>query len=166
MRLVIDTDALIKLTKSGAKELVGTNFGVLLPPQVRVECVDQGKLGGFPDAIRIEDNIRRGLMKVRKPQRTARTEAIVRELRLIGGEADVLRLFRSGGVDVVVSDDRRFLQMLEALAIPFATPSSLIVALAGRGLLRRAEALARLDALAEFISEEEYLEARRALEEG
>ena len=121
MNLAIDTDALIKLTKSSSKGAVGAAFTVLVPSEVQRECVQQGKAGGFADALRVEENIERGVLTVRKPKRSSRTEAIVSDLRLSGGEADVLRLHRSGGIDLVVSDDRRFLQILEALGIRFST---------------------------------------------
>ena len=166
MNLAMDTDALIKLTKSSAKRAVGAAFTVLVPGEVQRECVQQGKAGGFPDALRVEENIEGGVLTVRKPKRLMRAEAIVRDLRLSGGEADVLRLYQSGGVDVVVSDDRRFLQILEALGIRYTTPGMLIAALSRMGKMSLYEALEHLEKLAEFISEEEYSEARRAIEEG
>lgn len=166
MKLAIDTDALIKLTKSSSKGAIGAAFTVLVPNEVQRECVQQGKAGGFPDALRVEENIERGVLTVRKAKRSARTEAIVSDLRISGGEADVLRLHRSGGIDLVVSDDRRFLQILEALGIPYTTPGPLIAALSRMGKMPRKEALGHLDKLGAFISEEEYSEARRAIEEG
>jgi len=87
-------------------------------------------------------------------------------LRLSGGEADVLRLHQSGRIDLVVSDDRRFLQILEALGIRYTTPGPLIAALSRMGKMPRKEALVHLDKLGAFISEEEYSEAKRAIEEG
>jgi len=166
MKLAVDTDALIKLTKSSAKRAVGAAFTVLVPGEVQRECVQQGKAGGFPDALRVEENIEKGVLTVRKPKRSRRTEAIVRDLRLSGGEADVLRLHQSGGIDLVVSDDRRFLQILEALEIRYTTPGPLIAALSRAGKMPRKEAIEYLEKLAAFISEEEYSEARRAIDEG
>jgi len=87
----------------------------------------------------------------------------VRDLGLRGGEADVVRLFSAGRVDVAVSDDRRFLQVLQSLDVPYATSSSLLVALAKRGRITRATALSYLQKLAEYISEEQYAEARAAI---
>ncbi|MFA5896958.1 MAG: hypothetical protein WC985_08680 [Thermoplasmata archaeon] len=165
MRLAMDTDALIKITKSSLKDLVASSFALVLPEAVRVECVDQGKEGGHPDALRIEENIREGRLSVLRARPGARSERRVRDLGLTGGEADVLRLHGGGGVDAVVSDDRRFLQVLEALGIPFATPSSLLVALARRRRLPRAQALSYLEKLSPLISEEEYLEAKAAIVE-
>jgi len=162
----MDTDALIKLTKISAKGAVGAAFTVLVPPDVQEECVQQGKAGGFPDALRVEENIGRGVLTVRRPKRSTKSEAIVRDLRLLGGEADVLRLQQSGGVDLVVSDDRKFLQILEALGIRFTTPGALIAALSRTGKMPRDAAREHLEKLAALISEEEYSEAKRAIEEG
>ena len=166
MNLAIDTDALIKLTKSSSKGAIGTAFTVLVPSEVQRECVQQGKAGGFPDALRVEENIEKGVLTVRKPKRSTRTEAIVRDLKLSGGEADALRLHRSGGIDLIVSDDRRFLQIREAIGIPYTTPGLLIAALSRMGKLLRKEALVHLEKLEAFISVEEYSEAKRAIEEG
>ena len=62
MNLAIDTDALIKLTKSSSKSAVGKAFTVLVPPEVQRECVEQGKAGGFPDALRVEENVEKGVL--------------------------------------------------------------------------------------------------------
>ncbi len=165
MKLAMDTDAMIKITKSSLKDLVASNFALAIPEAVRVECVDQGKAGGYPDALRIDENIREGRISVRRSRPRGRSERTVGDLRLTGGEADVLRLQAGGSVDVVVSDDRRFLQMLEALGIPFATPSALIVALVRRRRLSKAQALSGLEKLSGMISEEEYLEAKAGIQE-
>ena len=159
----MDTDAMIKLTKGSAKETVSKAFTLILPPQVRRECVEQGKAGGYPDAIRIEENLKTGRLVVARGRRSAGTEALIRDLKLLGGEADVVRLYRAGGADLIVSDDRRFLQFLEGLGIPFATPAALIVALVRQGHAAPKEGLALLDKIAGSISEDEYREARRAL---
>ena len=162
----MDTDAMIKVTKGSAKETVAKAFTLVLPPEVRRECVEQGKAGGHPDAVRIEENLRSGLLSEAHGKETSETEALIRDLRLAGGEADVVRLYRAGAVDLVVSDDRRFLQFLEGLGIPFATPAALIVALVRRRKASVPEGVAFLDKLAGMISDDEYGEARRALEEG
>src|SRR5256885_16450546 len=109
MNLAIDTDALIKLTKSSSKAAVGKAFTVLVPPEVERECVEQGKAGGFPDALRVEENVEKGALTGRKPKRSARTEAMVGDLRLSGGEADRPARDPPGGGDQIASDDPRAL---------------------------------------------------------
>lgn len=155
---------MIKVTKGSAKETLAKAFTLVLPREVRRECVEQGKAGGHPDAVRIEENLRMGLLVESRGKRSSETEALIRNLRLAGGEADVVRLYRAGAADLVVSDDRRFLQFLEGLSIPFATPAALIVALVHRKEASSKEGLGLLDKLKDLISEDEYLEARRALE--
>ncbi|OGS46829.1 MAG: hypothetical protein A3K66_04020 [Euryarchaeota archaeon RBG_16_67_27] len=166
MNIALDADVVIKMTKSSLKEAVVSAFSVLLPSEVEAECVEQGKQGGHADALKVEENIKRGRIQVRGTRRSDRAEPIVRGLNLKGGEAGLVRLHASGGIDVVVSDDRRFLNVLQTLEIPFATSSSLIVALARRDRIKRGEALAYLKKLAEYISEEQYSEARAAIEAG
>jgi len=162
--LVLDSDVVIKMAKSSAKEVVTSEFTVLIPPEVAVECIEQGKAAGHPDALTVEENIAQGRIQVRRPRKSDRVETVVSDLRLKGGEAGVVRLFRSGGVDVAVSDDRRFLQILQALDIPYATSSSLIVALAKRSRITKREALNYLEKLAEYISEEQHTAAKAAIE--
>src|SRR2546423_13582511 len=98
MNLAVDTDALIKLTKSSSKSAVGKAFTVLVPPEVERECVEQGKAGGVPDALRGEENVEKGGLTGRKPKRPARTEAMGGGLRLSGGGGGDVRLPRPGGV--------------------------------------------------------------------
>lgn len=92
-------------------------------------------------------------------------EGIVRDLRLASGEGEVLLLFRSGGYDAIASDDRRFLQTLDTLRIPYFTSSSLLVLMVRTKHIDARQALLDLERLAEFIGQNEYLTARAALEE-
>lgn len=161
----MDSDALVKITKSSVKEVVCAAFTVLVAPEVQRETVEEGKQGGHADASRIGENIQARRLKVRTPPATLRTRALVKELGLRGGEADTLRLFRGGGVDLVVSDDARFLRLLDGLGVPFATPTALMVGLVAAGKMTQREGLNSLDKLAGLVSEAEYLEARRALQE-
>ena len=73
-------------------------------------------------------------------------------------------VFRSGGFDAVASDDRRFLQTLDALRIPFVTSSSLLIFMVRAKYVDASQALIDLERLAEFIGENAYLVARNALE--
>jgi len=162
----MDTDALIKVTKSSLKEALCREHDLLLPPAVWKECVDQGKAGGHADALRIEENAERGRLRVATPSRPSPMERAIETLRMSGGEADALRLFGGGGVDLVVSDDSRFLRFLADLKVPAATTSALLIGLARSGRLSPAEARSKLEDLSAMISEAQYREARSALEAG
>jgi len=152
----MDSDTLIKLTKAGAKETVASALKVIVPAEVRKEAVDEGKEGGFPDAFEIERNLKRGLVRMVKAPKSKETEAIIRNLGLKGGEAGVLRLFRTGACKAIASDDQKFLNLIDALNIPFATPSALIVYSWKKGKIGRDACLKLLEKLKPMISEEEY----------
>ncbi len=163
MKLIVDSDVLIKLAKTSLKETATSAFTISIPRGVVVESVDRGKEAGFPDALKIEENIRQNRIAIRTPRRNQVAEPIVRDLRLASGEGEVLLLFRSGGYDAVASDDRRFLQTLDALRIPYVTSSSLLVLMVRMKHINARQALVDLERLAEFIGENEYLLARNAL---
>jgi len=65
MKLVIDSDSLIKLKKAGAKEKVLSNIEVYIPPMVMSETTQHKDK--FIDAFTIYDNIEKGFLKVKNP---------------------------------------------------------------------------------------------------
>jgi predicted nucleic acid-binding protein len=118
MKIVIDSDALIKLTKSGAKELITKCFDVAIPERVYEETVTESE--GYPDAKEIERNIEAKKIVVKEAQQKKK------------GEIAALDLYKRGNYDLLVSDDRRFLKYLAANGIPYLTPPFLIVYLLQR----------------------------------
>jgi rRNA maturation endonuclease Nob1 len=148
MRLVIDSDALIKLTKAGAKEVVLNNIKAYIPPSVMNETT--GEKEKFPDALKIYENINKGLLKVKKPDRSS----FVKSLGIKGGEAEVLMLHDS--LSAISSDDGKFLNLLENLNIPYLTPASIIIYLLKKKVIKEEEAKKYLMNLKEMVSDEEY----------
>jgi hypothetical protein len=151
MKLIMDADCLIKLTNAGGKEPVCRAFVVVIPVGVKREVVDGG--GDRPDADTVDRNIQAGLLVV-----AATAGACSRK-----GEDWALALYSEGGFDGICSDDRRFLAKLRTLGIPYLTPAALIVVLARKGCLSKAEAMAHLAALAPFVSADECTVARLKL---
>jgi rRNA-processing protein FCF1 len=145
MKIVIDSDALIKLTKSGAKELITEYFDVVIPERVYEETVAEAE--GYPDAKEIKRNIEAKRIVVREAQQEEK------------GEMAVLDLYKRGDYDLLVSDDRRFLKHLAANGIPYLTPPFLIVNLLHKRKISKKCAENYIDNLKMYISEEEYLTA-------
>ena len=143
MKIVMDSDALIKLTKSGAKELITENFDVTIPERVYEETVTQAV--GYPDAQEIDRNVGARRIEVKKTSRAER------------GEMAVLDLCKRGGYDLLVSDDNRFLKHLAADGIPYLTPPFLIIYLLHKKILSKLHAEKYIDNLKMYISEDEYL---------
>jgi len=164
MKVILDADSLIKLTKAKAKEIVLKNREAYIPSKVFEETVEIPKEEGYPDAFLIDDNLKKGLLAVEKIEENKEAEAMIAKLRMRGGEADVFRLYKSGDFDVVSSDDGKFLEMLDGLNVPYITPSALIVFLFKRKVLSREDAERYIKNLKEMISDEEYYLAIREVE--
>lgn len=143
MKIVMDSDALIELTKSGAKELITENFDVTIPDRVYEETVTQAV--AYPDSQEIDRNVEARKIEVKKTSHAER------------GEMAVLDLFKRGGYDLLVSDDNRFLKHLASDGIPYLTPPFLIIYLLHKKILSKLYAERYIDNLKMYISEDEYL---------
>ena len=164
MKVILDADSLIKLTKAKAKEIVLKNMEAYIPPKVFEETVEIPKEEGYLDAFLIDENLKKGLLAVEKIEENKEAEVLITKLRIRGGEADVFRLYKSGDFDVVSSDDGKFLEMLDGLNVPYITPSALIVSLLKKKVLSREDAESYINNLKEMISDEEYYLAIREVE--
>lgn len=162
----VDSDTLIKLTRAGAKEPVASAIEIVAPPEVKREAVEEGKKGGFPDAFEIEQNIKKGLLKVPRAQKAKEVEVIIKKLGLKGGEAGVFRLFKAGKCKAIASDDQKFLDLIAALNIPFTTPSSLLIYVWKMKKIDKEKCLKLLEKLRSVVSEEEYQLALSELKGG
>ena len=164
VKLSFDTDAIVKLTKAGAKEAVAEEHELLLSPEVVREAIEQGKIGGHADAVLIEENVRIGQVSPKSGRNLARGEAIIRALGLSGGEAGAFRLYITAGADAIVTDDRKFVRAMRSVHVPTVLPGGVLLDLVERKRLRRAEGLRLLEALRPMISPESYFGARSAME--
>jgi hypothetical protein len=106
MKVVADSDVLIKLTKTGSKEIIVSLLEVFIPKRVHEETVIESE--DCSDARTIQENINEGKIYV--------TGSPCHEK----GEIEALRLYRSGGFELIVSDDRKFLKHLERFNPHFA----------------------------------------------
>ena len=156
----MDSDCLVKLAQSGAKEAVIVAMEVHIPFLVKKETVDEGRRRGYQDALIIEENINKKALHMAK-HRSGKPPAI----SSAKGETDVVSLYMEGDYDAVASDDQRFLKRLEAAGIPYLTPASCVVYVHKSKKIDKAGALGMLEPLKPFISREEYAVAKLYLEE-
>lgn len=155
MKVIMDADCLIKLTKAGLKEDICNSFDVTIPNLVKEEIVDRGKAKNLPDAFVIESNIRKKLIKVDKK----------RDQTIDAGEKEAMALFQNGGYEAIGSDDRRFVKQLRLFNIPYITPAVFIAIMLKQGDITIAYAEERLLALSEYISENEYFAVKPFIEQ-
>ena len=103
----MDSDALIKLTKAGAKELITASFSITIPKRVYEETVIEAE--GYPDAEEINRNVMAEKIVIQETHPVSR------------GEMAVHDLYKMGGFDLIVSDDNRFLKYLTTKGVPYLT---------------------------------------------
>jgi|SRR5208283_3943526 len=150
MKVIMDADCLIKLTKAGLKEDICRAFDVTLPRLVKKEVVDRGKARQLPDAFVVEKNLNEGMIKVKSDK----------SVKAVAGEKEALTLYQKGGFDAIGSDDKRFIRQLRLFNVPYVTPAVFLALMVKQGSVPVAEALKRLDALSAYISEDEYSAAK------
>jgi rRNA-processing protein FCF1 len=145
MKLLMDSDCLIKLTKAGLKDLVGKNYMIFIPSVVQEEVVIAGKEKGCADATVVEENIKNGVIQI-----------IKKRLSYATGDEAVIGLFQRTGYNAVATDDAKLIRRLRLHNIPFILPALILFKLFQNNLIEEKTARWALDQLAPFISKDEY----------
>lgn len=146
MKVVMDSDVLIKFTKTGCKEAIVSSLDVSIPVRVYNETVTESK--GCLDANRIQENINNGMIQVLGLPSSDK------------GELEALKLYRSGGFELIVSDDRKFLNSLDRNGIPYLTSSSMVVYRLYNNKISHEDTIKYIDNLKMYISQRQYSVAR------
>ncbi|MEK6835364.1 MAG: hypothetical protein AABX61_03820 [Nanoarchaeota archaeon] len=148
--LVLDSDALIKLTKSGLIKNIAKTSKLNISEEVFKEVVVEGKVRLYEDAFKIEEMVKRGILKKLKVKK------IKDNLELGSGETSTLNLYKEKKFDLIVSDDRKFLNVLEQMGVEFTTPVGLIVALVKSKGLDKEKAINGIKNIKNLIREDAY----------
>ncbi len=167
--LILDSDALIKLTYAKAIVIICKTFNCLITNEIKEETVEEGKKRFYPDALVIEKLIKDNLVKIRSPKRKLNikeeTEFGANFVGFGKGEKSVLGLYQSTRNSIVISDDSAFIRHLEDKNIPFFIPADLIILLKKLNKINLKEAMYFLDGMKVFIKEEVYNETKKELKE-
>lgn len=158
MPLLLDADGLIKLHRAGILAQVARLFTCIVPSEVYQEVVTQGKERWYADAREIEDIVNSGAIS-----RLSTPAPQLEAPGLGSGEKGVLGLFSQVEGAIIVSDDRRFLTLLDQMGISSLTPAALIVLMDQQGHLAMGEARGALERLRPFIRGEGFTKAMQAL---
>jgi rRNA-processing protein FCF1 len=151
MKVIMDADCLIKLTKAQIKEDVCNAFEVIVPSKVHLEIMVNASM--HPECLVIQKNMENGkLNEVAEYQRAEK------------GEGAVLSLYQGGGYAGVASDDKRFINRLKVLGVPYITPAVFIVLLAKQKHIMIDEAFAKLENLSHLVSDDEVSIVKLKLE--
>lgn len=149
----MDADCLIKITKAGLKNFVGSKYTIFIPEVVKKEVVDAGKEKRCSDAFAVEKNIDANVLKI--------TESLS---DYVTGDEALIALFRKEDYDTVATDDRKLIRRLKIGSIPFILPGLIIYQLLENKVVDRKTAIEALNKLSEFISEDEFSTVRLLME--
>jgi len=152
---VLDADAAIKLAKAAMLDHLVSFASCAMAKQAYDEAM-RGKEKMYEDAFAIEKLAENGRIRLSAVE-------VEREEGLGLGECATLALFRKMKADAIISDDRRFLSLLEGQEIPFMTSGDSIVLLARKRKISIVAADEALEAIRYLIREEQYQFAKRMI---
>ncbi|MGR3318061.1 MAG: hypothetical protein ACUZ8O_06230 [Candidatus Anammoxibacter sp.] len=156
--LILDSDALIKLTRCEAIFKICQTFNCLITNDVADETVKEGKERLYPDALIIESLIKNRLIKIKKPKKSVNIKENFGK-----GEKSALELYHSLKNCSIVSDDMAFIKHLETENIFYFIPSDIIVLLKRIGEISLKDSICFLDKLRIFINKDIYNKAKKEL---
>ena len=159
-KFILDSDALIKLTKSGILELVCNHYKCIATTEVRNECVEEGKKRLHKDALIIEQCISKKLLNIGHTKKTGKIE-----IKFGKGEISTINFYFQEKNSVIVTDDSAFIKYLEENNIRHMVPAALIALMKKSNKINAEIALSYLEKLREYIKREVYEDARKDLKE-
>jgi rRNA-processing protein FCF1 len=145
MNLFMDSDCLIKLTKSGLKNLVEAHCTIIIPKIVEHEVVAEGKKKTCDDAYAVEKNISRGGIRIHDSDK-----------KVMSGDDALTVLFAESATEAVATDDEKLVRRLRANGIPYLLPALIFYRLVSNRKIGIDKAKAAIDRLSEYISQDEY----------
>jgi rRNA-processing protein FCF1 len=161
----MDSDCLIKLTKASLKEATAASVEVVVPRTVVDETVGQAPTEDQVTAERVRRNLDSHKMEQDDESAALPPDLAALAERLKGGEKGVLKAYARWGVDAIATDDERFSRILSRNGIRFLSTSGILIYLLQTGALTKEEALLKIAALSRSISTQQYIEARKAIED-
>lgn len=159
-KFVLDSDALIKLTKAGLLEDICRHYNCIITTEVKNETVDEGKRRLHKDALKVEYLVNKKLLKIKDPKKSRKTKE-----NLGKGEISTARIYFEGKNRVIVTDDSAFIKYLEENDIKFSIPADLIVLMKVANKIDKKTALIYLEKMKNFIKEEVYHDVKKDIME-
>lgn len=146
---------MIKLGKSSVLGAFLSVAEVIVPEAVYEEAVVMGKKEMYENAFELERLLQEGRASVVSMGSDGRAEKALEGGPSLGlGERAALHLAYSEEVDVILTDDRQFLSVLNSVEIKALVPAAAGVLLAERGIVSVEEAVRALGKIENSIRRE------------
>lgn len=162
--IVLDSDALIKLTKAGCLGKILSTIDCFISREVYEETVISGMKRCYEDAFLIDGLVRGGKLTIEETRNNEMAQNILKGSKLGKGENSTLHLFFNKNASAIISDDRAFLSILYQNNIPFIIPTDLIVRLYELKIVTIEESVRALEMIKPYVSRHNYDKAKNYLE--
>lgn len=159
-KFVLDSDALIKLTKSRLLEQICSHYICIITNEIENECVYEGKKRLYKDALKIEEFINKNLLRIVNLKRTRKIKGDFGK-----GEASTLNLYFQEKNSIIITDDSAFIRYLEENNIKFFVPADLILLMKTSNKIDKKTALKYLEKIKGFIREDVYKDIKKDIKE-
>ncbi len=162
MRIMLDADASIKLTKIGLIEILASGFKIAITDIVYDEHVIAGLKKNYPDAIQMKRLVSEGKIEV-VPVKNKKS--VYNGSYLGRGEISIIIYCLENDVEVIVSDDAAFLRIMKAMdKVPCIPVAGILTMGINKGLIDKDRGLKFLVSLRPMIKEEHYFYAKTKIE--
>jgi predicted nucleic acid-binding protein len=144
--IIFDASTLILLGRTGLLEtfLEATPEQIVAPKEVERECCEEKE--SF-DALLIAEAIKNRRISVKPLRKRRVSRQLRRDFNLGSGEAGAVALAFSMKDSTVATDDRKAINACRILRIRYTTALDILVRMYEKGLLKREEALLKLELL-------------------
>ena len=150
-KLLLDSDALIKILKAEFLDITVQNFDVITTKEVYDEVVTEGKKGFYQDADKIEKFVKDGKIGIIKTGYKKRKKP---KQSFGAGETSVFQAYRKNSL--IVTDDLSFTSYIRKEGMASISSAHLLFILFKKNKLSKSEAYYCLERLKPFIRKEVY----------
>lgn len=161
IKILLDADASIKLTKISIIAALASGFEIILTSEVYDEHVTAGLKRNYEDAKKMEKLV--ADEKVAVVEVTEKS-SVYENFRLGWGEKSVMNYCLTNDVDMIVSDDEAFLKKLDNYDVPFTPVAGAVLMCVIHGLVNREKALKYLESLKPMIRDEHMFYIKSKIE--
>ena len=151
-KLLLDSDALIKISKADFLDQVAHNFYVCITKEVYEEAVSEGKKGFYEDADKIEKLAKTEKIKILKKKAYDKREKPKESFGR--GEISIFQAYKKN--ILIVTDDLSFTSYLKKENISSLSSAHLLSILFKKNKLSKSEAYYCLERLKPFIRKDVY----------
>ena len=151
-KFLVDSDALIKISKAEFLDAVTENFDVFITEEIYEETIIEGKKGFYHDADDIERLIQNSKIKILKGGHYKKKEKS--KPGFGRGELSILQAYKKDSL--IVTDDLSFTSYMQKERIKSISSAHLLLALVKKDKMDKDKAYYHLERLKPFIRKDVY----------